>query len=177
MTAATRWAAPIDKLTRRATVVWNRARFSETERIVIWQVWLESVLSYVPVLFEPRDATRVLNVMRKWCGGNHYHSLHSRVTAELVGAPTAVLQPVWRNVVRLCRLALCQITGHFDALTALRQAMRQGVSEGVLSQATARALVDNSVVSHLDSALRRFRCNAGVSAQDMLRDMRLHLGF
>ena len=69
VTATTRWAAPIEKLIRRATVVWNRARFSETERIVIWQVWLESVLSYMPVLFDPRDARRVLNVMRKWCGG------------------------------------------------------------------------------------------------------------
>ena len=144
---------------------------------MIWHVWLESVLSYVPCGFCCIDERRVLRIMRVWLGGRHYHSIDSRVAAALFGAPQGVLHPIWRNIARRCRVALKQIGDYATQLRSLHDAMHVGTTLGGVSVDTAQSIVNQSIVYHLDCAIRQFQRQSGISPHDVLQDFRLHEGF
>ena len=175
VTEEERWEAPLQKLEERATLHWDRRRFSETERARIWQVWLETVLSYIPLRYTTPVLKRVLATQNKWYGAGWYSSRSGRAGAGLYGVPLAMHDPEWRNVVRGCRLAMLGMPVTFNTLRLhLPDRAQQAVLQGRHTTDDATRLCSQALVCHLTAALNRFRQLAGFSAHWVLRSLRRH---
>ena len=168
-----RWEKPLRKLEDRAALLWDRRRFSETERAMIWDVWLETVMSYIPLRYPSTVLKRLLTAQVKWYGGGWYSSRWGRAGAALFGAPRSMPDPDWRNLVRGCRLALGQIPNVGQLRQQLVDAAAQAVVAERYAAADADSLCARAIVVHLSRAVDQFQEITGIAANWILYNLRL----